>query len=114
MVSGVVRRDISVYNFNGTSIRIGVDIDPICNTCINLDTDEPKAVFPNIVSSQTSGSVVTVEGGIEWHQVVGIVERELGPTGSGEISCLRAKFHIPQLSKAVELHLAEHEHGLRS
>lgn len=95
MISGVVRWDLSVYDFQNTSIRICVDIEPICDTCVDLDAEQPKAVFADKISSQSSRSVVTVETGIEWHQVVGIVEGKLGAALSRQITRLGAELHIP-------------------
>jgi hypothetical protein len=114
VISCVIWRDLSIYDSYRASIRISVDIDPICDACVNLDTNDPEAIFADKISSETSRSIVTVERRIEWDQVVGVVEGELGAAESRQITCLCAKLDIPQLPEPVELHLSEHEHGLGS
>ena len=114
MVSCVIGRDLSIYDSDRTSIRISVDIDPIGDACVDLDTNDPEAIFADKISSETSRSIVTVEWRIEWDQIVGVVEGELGAAESRQITRLCAKLDIPQLPQPVELHLSEHEHGLGS
>ena len=114
MVSCVIWRDLSIYDSDRTSIRISVDIDPIGDACVDLDTNDPEAIFPDKISSETSRSIVTVKRRIEWHQIVGVVEGELGAAESRKVTRLCAKLDIPQLPQPVELHLSEHEHGLGS
>jgi hypothetical protein len=97
VVSSVIGRDLSIYDSDRTSIRISVDIDPIGDACVDLDTNDPEAIFANKISSETSRCIVTVERRIEWDHIVGVVEGELGAAESRQITRFCAKLDIPQL-----------------